>query len=297
MKKKLLSLIMIASMLGSTSVYAQDFDGTGFSNVPITYQQNSTFTVVMPDSFELNSNKRCDFEMHLSEYDLIDGERVKITPVNNTITMENQIVEIPYLVNENATFYQGLPEFPAYDTFYDSYTAKTYYYIYENYILTEENDTYRLYCLEKGNSTPKVALKRYVEKDIDRFKITTSSFNADNFANIYGDREGTTILSSTRTYDLKLWVYDRNSNSWINENVNSSDIPDTETIIQSTVPIYDGEETFIQYSKEVKDPVDVTIIMNSNYMSDSTPITGTVDGSNLSSGYWEGEVVFEITLE
>ena len=31
-------------------------------------------------------------------------------------------------------------------------------------------------------------------------------------------------------------------------------------------------------------------------MSDSTPINGTIEGPDLSSGEWLGEVVFEISL-
>ena len=293
-KKKIAALIMLVTMSFSTVVNAQDISGTGFSNVPVSYSQSSTFTVVMPDSFELDSTKKQDFQIYLSDYDLIDGDKVKVTPTTNTITMENQIVEIPYLVDASATSYQGLPEFPEYK--YASTSVGDQYEIFDNYILTQEGGVYRLYCIPRGVQEPKIIVKREIKNDVEYYKIKWCGLNSNQYACVFEDREGTKIRSSSLGFYLKMYTYDKSSNLWIFNNKNNTDIPDTERIIQSTVPIYDGEENYVQMSKEVKAPVDITITMESNLMSDSTPINGTIEGPGLSSGEWLGEVVFEISL-
>lgn len=76
-------------MVLSPVVNAQEITGEGFGSVPVGYTQNSTFTVVLPDSIELNSTKTQEFEVYLSEYDLVEGDRVRVKPVANTITMEH----------------------------------------------------------------------------------------------------------------------------------------------------------------------------------------------------------------
>ena len=298
-KKRLLSLILLITMSLGTVVNAQEITGTGYGNVPIEYSQSSTFTVILPDSIVLGSTKTQEFEVYLSNYDLIDGDKVKVTPITNTVTMENQIVEIPYLVSSEATSYQGLPEFPTYK--YLSYNSK--YLAYDNYILTKNsNGEYILYCILKNNEVSGANVYRYVYDNKDYYYIR-SNFTK---ANRYYDKE-CTQLQNTEDYmgGLQRYIYDKITNTWVYEQntessstytLDSSNIPETEVILQSTCNINDGAGYFVQYSKTVKDPVDVTITMENEYLTDGTPIKGRVTGSDLSSGNWGGEVVFEISL-
>ena len=293
-KRKLAALIMLATMSFSTVVNAQDISGTGFSNVPVSYSQSSTFTVVMPDSFELNSTKKQDFQIYLSDYDLIDGEQVKVTPTTNTITMENQIVEIPYLVDASATSYQGLPEFPTYK--YTETNSGFYYQVYDNYILTKKSDgTYYVYCILKGGETKKLYMKKSVENDVDVYQLYITGKSG-----AYDDKEGTK-LDTTTPENVAIFKYNKGTNTWDYtwSSLSIEKLDQNKTIIQSTLPILDSKDSdveFKQYTKTVKDPVDITITMESNLMSDSTPINGTIEGPDLSSGEWLGEVVFEISL-
>lgn len=293
-KRKFLAISLLWSMIFGTVVNAQEVNGPGFSNVPVSYSQSSTFTVVMPDSFELDSTKKQDFQIYLSDYDLIDGEQVKVTPTTNTITMENQIVEIPYLVSSEATSYQGLPAFPTYK--YTETNAGFYYQVYDNYILTKKSDgTYYVYCILKGGDTKNPYIVRSVKNDVDVYQLYI-----EGKSGAYDDREGTK-LDTTTPENVSSFKYNKSTNTWDYTwaSLGIEKVDQDKTIIQSTLPISDGKNSgveFKQYTKTVKDPVDITITMESNIMSDGTPINGTIEGPDLSSGEWLGEVVFEISL-
>ena len=298
---RLLSLILLITMSLGTVVNAQEITGTGYGNVPIEYSQSSTFTVVLPDSIVLDSTKTGEFEIYLSDYDLIEGESVKIKPLTNTVIMENVIKPIEYLVGYSAYSYDGLPVFPTY-RYYESST-ENYFIVYEHYVLTKDaNNNFYLYCEPKVNTrnstAPIVTVNRYMSGDVEHYKIQSSSCVGTK----YNDKNGTSIKSNGATEfgDLELYKYDFNTNSWVNQENYSATIPETETIIQSTCEIVESENInnkFVQYPKEEKEPIEITITMENQFLTDSTPVKCIVDGSNLSSGDWNGEVVFEITLE
>ena len=68
-------------------------------------------------------------------------------------------------------------------------------------------------------------------------------------------------------------------------------------ITDITMPIMDGEEAYVQMPKEIKNPVNIPITMEKEYLTDDTPVKCTIDGTGLTSGRWNGELMFEITLE
>lgn len=298
--KKILSLCLVLMFCLGTVVNAQEITGVGIGTVPIEYQSKSTFTVVLPDSVSLDSTKTQEFEIYLEDYELNDGDKVKVTPVNDKFTMKAPPSKIKYHVGEDANSYFGFPEFPTY--YFEDTNQGGRYWVFKDYILTKENGNYYLYCAPKGEDTQ---TRFHVYYGVDSNDVSYFEIRRGGKYSEYKDREGITV---GKTYDdpypnaylsTMFYKYKLTDNEWVKEpstymptDKDSNDIK----IIQSTLQIEDGDGTYIQYSKEVKDPVDVLINMSDNYLIDDTPITCTIDGSALSSGNWNGELMFEISL-
>lgn len=295
MFRKFLALTMFATMALGTVANAQEVIGEGIGAVPVEYQSKSTFTVVLPDSISLDSTKTQEFEIYLKDYELNDGDKVKVKPVNDKFTMEAPPNRISYYVGEDANSYFGFPVFP---TNYSGSTSQGYfYYIFKDYILTKQGDTYFLYGIPKGelNNTRLYCTTSNLFGNIT-YKIAYDG-NCTRYKNEYGgsiDKDEN--ISYGGNYNMCQYMYNEAQNTWVSKGYvhpTSNDV-----IIQSTLPIYeeDTDEPFIQYSKEVKAPVDVLVNMSGNYLIDDAPITCTIDGSALSSGNWNGELMFEISL-
>lgn len=268
MFKKLLALIMLTTMALGTVASAQEVTGEGFSSIPIEYETVSHFTVVLPDSISLDSTKIQEFEIYLKDFELVENDKVKVKPTTSNIIMNNNPKPIEYLVSAEATSFDGLPTFPVSRKVSTSQGTRTETYF--NYILTKTSSgNFKLYCTTV--STAGMMVKR-------------------------DELEGTYTLAVDDTSALKLYNYNASTNAWEINNVNSTVISQNELVIQSTVSIMDGEEAYIQLSKEIKNPINIPITMEQEYLTDSTPIKCTIDGTSLTSGRWSGELMFEISL-
>lgn len=294
-KKRLLSLTLLITMALGTVANAQEITGTGYGNVPIKYSKSSTFTVVLPDSIELNSEGKQDFEIYLSEYELANGEKVKVSPTTNTVTMESSPRIIEYTVDKNANSYKGLPDFPTY--YYNQ--SYWFYNALDDYVLTKtESGDYYLYCLPRANRinySSALYVDRYTEADIDHYLIRYNEGSVYK----YEDRECTIETVQNVACNMQCYKFNKTANQWDYVNVNNNNctfIEEDKTIILSTVEILDNEEEFVQYSKENISSENITITMENEYLVDNTPIKGSINGSNLTVGNWSGEVVFEISL-
>lgn len=296
MKKKLLALTMILTMALGTIVNAQEMSGEGFGSVPVGYQASSSFTVVLPDSIDLDSTKTQEFEIYLKDYDLVGGDAVRVKPINNTFTMEAEKDKIAYYVGEDANSCIGFPEFP---TYYKGSGSSDFYYLFKDYILTKQNNNYYLYGVPKGdkNNTRLYSTSQGIVNTIE-YRIQFEG----NYIK-YKDKEGTLIdtnkdIQYLNQASMPKYMFNKEINEW--EKTGTSGFPNSnEIIVQSTLPIYNEntDKPFIQYSKEVKDPVEVIVSMPNTLLTDDTHVSGFVDGTQLTSGNWSGEVLFEITLE
>lgn len=269
MFRKLLALIMLSTMALGTVANAQEIVGEGFSSIPVEYETVSHFTVVLPDSISLDSTKTQEFEVYLKDFELVEDDKVRVKPTTSNIVMNNNPKPIEYLVSSEATSFEGLPAFPV-STQEESNQGKYTQYYYQ-YVLTKTSSgAFKLYCTKLA-STSKLVVKR-------------------------DEYEGTYTLAVDDTGSVALFYHNASTNTWTKNNWNNNPIPQDEIVIQSTMPIMDGEEAYVQMPKEIKNPVNIPITMEKEYLTDDTPVKCTIDGTNLTSGRWNGELMFEITL-
>ena len=293
--KKILSLCLVLIFCLGTVANAQEITGVGVGTVPVEYSSVSTFTVVLPDSLELGATKTQEFEVYLSDYELNDGDRVRVKPATNTIVMENTPKEIEYLVSSEATSYEGLAAFPKY---YSGSTSQgSYYYVFKDYILTKQGSTYVLYGIPKGqlNNT------RLFYSTSNLLGNATHRIVFEGNYTRYKDINGTSVdedktVVYPNTDNFVKYIYNEAQNTWVYQSYGI--VTNSDTIIQSTLPIYieNTSEPFVQYAK-AKDDIAISITMENEYLTDDTHVKGVIDGTNLTSGDWDGEVLFEITLE
>lgn len=97
LRKFCLCGVVITSILaGVCNVYAQEYtnESSGTPTVPVTYNQASTFTVVIPESLNINeSTKTSNFEVYLSDYDLA-GDKAVLVSTDSEVILEEQIVGV-----------------------------------------------------------------------------------------------------------------------------------------------------------------------------------------------------------
>lgn len=151
-----------------------------------------------------------------------------------------------------------MPDFPAYR--YIASVNGDVYYLYSDYILTKQGDNYYLYCSMKSskNNTKFSVVHLGSSYTIQRSGSFTS----------YKDAEGTRAESTHDTgTDLYRFMYNKTSNTWEVGEDATVNPTSNEIVIQSTLPISDGDGVLVQYP-EAKADENITITMDREYFED-----------------------------